>query len=535
MKRSTAGLLTFGIILVLVIGFGVDLFNSVWSFPGNFDAVARFPSAEIPLGSIPWMMLALLGTGIYATVRLGLPQLRHFAHGVRTTFGVFDNPKDAGDLNHFRALTTALSATVGIGNIAGVATAVYYGGPGALFWMWVTAFFGTALKYSECALALEFREILPNGQTAGGPMYTIERGLGRRWKGFAIMFACFAVICSFATGNAIQAFTVSDQIYAEVASVVGETHWITAKMLLWKGFEVSWQQVINGVFMAAVVGLVIIGGIRRIGRVTGYLAPIMAAVYVIAALAILLFHAGELHQHLALVFRMAFNPPAEIAGTAGGGFLVLLNTMIWGIKRGLYSNEAGQGSAAIAHSTAKTPYAVREGTVAMLGPFIDTLVICSLTGLVIISTGAWHHTEFFVTRIDPGFQGELLNASLLTSHAFQLGLSPITAYGDKIVTVSVLLFAVSTAISWSFYGDRATHYLFGDRAIPIYRWFFVLFVFIGAIAELEAVWAFGDAALGFMALPNLLSIALLAPMLAGMTRRYFSTRHEPFQKKGAQD
>ncbi len=228
---------------------------------------------------------------------------------------------------------------------------------------------------------------------------------------------------------------------------------------------------------------------------------------------------------------MAFNPPAEIAGVGSGTFLVIMNTMLWGVKRGLYSNEAGQGSAAIAHSTAKTKFAVREGSVAMLGPFIDTILICTLTGLVIIVTNAWHHTQFFVTRINPDFAGELLNSSLLTSFAFKEGLSWLTSYGDKIVTVSVFLFAVSTAISWSFYGDRSANYLFGKKAILPYKWVFVLFVFIGAIAELEAVWAFGDAALGFMTFPNLLAIILLSGVLKKMTNKYFSVKHKVYKKK----
>jgi len=231
-----------------------------------------------------------------------------------------------------------------------------------------------------------------------------------------------------------------------------------------------------------------------------------------------------------MIIDMAFNPPAEIAGVGGGAFLVFLNTMLWGIKRGLYSNEAGQGSAAIAHSTAKTRYSVREGTVAMLEPFIDTITICTLTGLVIITTGAWHHTEFYVNRIDPTFSGELLNASLLTSLAFKEGLSWLFDYGDKIVTIGVLLFAISTMISWSFYGDRAALYLFGEKAIKPYKWFFVFFVFIGAIAELEAVWSFGDAALGFMTFPNLLSIILLSGVLKKSLSDYFKIDHKPYKE-----
>lgn len=530
MKNRTAGIIAFGIIgLILIIG-GIPFFDSVWSFPGNFEFFKEFPNKELPLGSIPLMVILLLGTGIFVTFKLFFPQLRYLWHGLKITMGKYDDPEDEGDLNHFRALTTALSATVGIGNIAGVATALYYGGPGALFWMWVTAFFGTTLKYAECTLSLKYRRIAPDGSTEGGPMYTIENGLGKNFKWLAVMFAAFAIICSFATGNAIQSFTVSDQIYSEVSQIVGTHHFLTAKHMVFSGFAISVQQIINGIILAGIVAMVILGGIKRIGKVTGYLAPLMAVIYVAAALLILVSNISEIGNSFGLVFKMALNPPAQIAGGISGGFLVFLNTMLWGIKRGLYSNEAGQGSAAIAHSTAKTKYPIREGAVAMLGPFIDTIIICTLTGLVIISTGAWKNTEFYVTRIDSAFASLDLNSSLLTSYAFKEGLSWLFSYGDKIVTISVLLFAISTAISWSFYGDRATNYLFGEKAIVPYKWIYVLFVFIGAIAQLEAVWAFGDAALGFMTFPNLLSIILLSTALKKMTKKYFSQDHKTYKE-----
>ena len=525
MDRKKAGFIAFGIIIFIMYAFGIHTFEAIWSFPSQ--------------RAVPLMVLALVGTGIYASIQLGFPQIKYVRHGINVTKGIYDNPEDEGDLNHFKALTTALSATVGIGNIAGVATAIYYGGPGALFWMWVTAFFGTTLKYAECTLSLKYREMDALGNTAGGPMYTIENGLGRNWRWMAVAFAAFAIICSFATGNSIQSFTVSDQIYSEVSSVIGTSHFLTIKHEIWSGFGVSILQFINGIVMAVIVGMVIIGGISRIGNVTGYLAPIMALIYVIAASIIIIANIDKISESFRLIISMAFNPPATIAGTGGG----ILLTMLWGIKRGLYSNEAGQGSAAIAHSTAKTKYPVREGAVAMLGPYIDTLIICTMTGLVIISTGAWKHTEFFVnisaSSIDEAklileagsFEGmRLLNSSLLTSFAFKEGLSFLFGFGDKIVTVSVLLFAVSTAIAWSFYGNRAAVYLFGEKAIMPYLWVYVLFVFIGGIAELEAIWAFGDAALGIMTFPNLISIVLLTGALKGMTKDYFKQDHVPYQK-----
>jgi len=534
MKKSTAALVTYAVIFLLVLMWGVSLFETVWVFPVNFDIIGNFPSKDVPIGSIPFMVIALLGTGIFVTIKLGFPQLRYIWHGLKVTGGIYDDPNDEGDLNHFRALTTALSATVGIGNIAGVATALYYGGPGALFWMWVTAFFGTTLKFAECTLSLQFRSFGKDGFTQGGPMYTIEKGLGQKWRWLAIAFASFAVICSFATGNAIQAFTASDQMYSEVVQIVGSEHFLTSKFTLFEGLTISIQQIINGLLLVTVVGAVIIGGIGRIGKVTGFLAPIMAAVYVVAALLILFSNFDSLAHSVGLIFQMAFNPPAQVAGVAGGMFLFILNTMMWGIKRGLYSNEAGQGSAAIAHSTAKTKYSVREGSVALLEPFIDTIMICSLTGLVILSTGAWHHTEFYVKFIDPNFSGEMMNSSILTSYAFKEGLSWLIGWGDKIVTTSVLLFAVSTAISWSYYGDRATDYLFGAKAIIYYKWVFLMFVFIGAIAELEAVWSFGDAALGFMTFPNLISIVLLSGYLKKITKEYFSYKHLTYKEFVAQ-
>ena len=525
MDRKIAGFIAFGIIIFIMYAFGIHTFEAIWSFPSQ--------------RAVPLMVLALVGTGIYATIQLGFPQIKYLRHGINVTKGIYDNPEDEGDLNHFKALTTALSATVGIGNIAGVATAIYYGGPGALFWMWITAFFGTTLKYAECTLSLKYREMDALGNTAGGPMYTIENGLGRNWRWMAVAFAAFAIICSFATGNSIQSFTVSDQIYSEVSSVIGTSHFLTIKHELWSGFGVSILQFINGIAMAVIVGMVIIGGISRIGNVTGYLAPIMALIYVIAASIIIIANIDKIPESFRLIISMAFNPPATIAGTGGG----ILLTMLWGIKRGLYSNEAGQGSAAIAHSTAKTNHPIREGAVAMLGPYIDTLIICTMTGLVIISTGAWKHTEFFVnisaSSIDEAklaleagsFEGmRLLNSSLLTSFAFKEGLSFLFSFGDKIVTVSVLLFAVSTAIAWSFYGNRAAVYLFGEKAIMPYLWVYVLFVFIGGIAELEAIWAFGDAALGIMTFPNLISIVLLTGALKGMTKDYFKQDHVPYQK-----
>jgi AGCS family alanine or glycine:cation symporter len=256
----------------------------------------------------------------------------------------------------------------------------------------------------------------------------------------------------------------------------------------------------------------------------------MAVFYVVATSLILIYNYSDILYSFSFIFSTAFNPPVQIAGVVGGSFFVILNTMLCGVKRVLYSNEAGQGSAAIAHSTAETKYAIREGAVAMLGPFIDIKIICLRTELVIIITDAWHNTEFYVTRIDPNFSGELMNSSILTSYTFKRGLSWLFNYGDKIVAIAVLLFSISTAISWSYYGDRSSNYLFGKKAAIPYKWIYVLFVFIGAIAQLEAVWVFGDTALGFMTFPNLLAIILLSRVLKKMSKNYFSVKHAEYKK-----
>lgn len=524
MSKTRLSAIIFSIIGIVLATQGVHFYDSAWSFPGNLFSDSF--KTSFPLSSVPFMVIALLGTGIYMTFKLGFPQLRRVLHGIRVTKGDYDKVDDEGDLNHFKALSTALAATVGIGNIAGVAIAIYYGGPGALFWMWITAFFGTALKYAECTLALKYRETDALGHTAGGPMYTIENGLGPKWRWLAVTFACFTIICSFFTGNAIQSNTLTQQLYAQILNVVGSENAIMSTYsvtLLGSESNISIMHIIIGLSCAAIVGSVILGGIKRIGNFTSYLVPIMAAIYVMCALFIILANFEKVGESFSTIFTMAFNPPSikdPAVGIAAGAFISFLNTMMMGVKRGLFSSESGQGSAAIAHSTAKTPYAVREGVVALLEPYIDTIIICTLTGLVIMVTNSWHLTEFYSQRIDTSIVNTDLKAGvLLTSHAFGIGMPSI---GSQIVTIAVVLFALSTAISWSFYGERATEYLFGTSAISIYRYCYVFMVFVGSMLTLEQVWIFGDAALAFMTFPNLLAIILLSNKLKDLSSEYFS-------------
>ena len=459
------------------IGYIINEATSyVWGWPDVFPA----------------MIILLLGTGMFISFRLGWIQLRRLKHAIDITRGKYDDPSHEGDISHFQALSTALSATIGIGNIAGVATAIHYGGPGALFWMWLTGILGTSLKYAECTLSMKYRKINPDGSASGGPMYYMEKALGWKWLG--ITFASAASLCALATGNAIQAFTVADQLKSDFAFPV----WAT------------------GLVVAVVVGMVILGGVKRIGKVTAFLSPFMTVVYVIGALLILVFNYDRIPGAFSNIISMAFTPPGAIGGFAGSGFMF---TLIWGIKRGLFSNEAGQGSAAIAHAAAKTDEPVREGTVAMMGPYIDTLTICTLTGLAIIVTGAWTATV----------DGVALNGSPMTAYAFQHGLPFLGGYGNYIVTAAVLLFATSTMISWSYYGDRSIQYLFGDKVIVPYRLLFCTMIFVGAVLELETVWTFGDLALGIMAIPNLIALIALSGLLVKITNEYYSKEHTPFK------
>ncbi|MDX1647534.1 MAG: sodium:alanine symporter family protein [Longimicrobiales bacterium] len=526
------------------------------------------------------MVILLLGTGLYLTVRTGFVQLRRLGHGFGVTTGRYDDPDDPGDVSHFQALTTALSATVGIGNIAGVAIAIHWGGPGALFWMWVTAFLGMATKYSEVTLAQKYRTTDEVGTVAGGPMYYIERGLGPSWKPMAVFFAVMLAFTAFFTGNAVQANTVSDQMQ----SALGIPTWI------------------SGIVTVSVVGAVILGGISRIGKVTAILAPFMAAIYVLGALTIIAFNLGDVPAAFSRIVVEAFNPEAGIAGVGAGVFVV---TLMWGVRRGLFSNEAGQGSAPIAHAAAKTDEPVSEGVVALLEPFIDTIVICSLTGLVIIMTGsdaqrysteltigagdmsytalteanrfegvdppeeirivdgyheasgagvptiAWHEvgveplfvdaeqTEAFTGVVYP-FQGQAVtedgrtytslygmaveNGAPLTAEAFRQGLAPLGDWGHMIVVFGVLLFGISTAISWSYYGDRCAHYLFGHKAVLPYKAIFLGAHFMGAVIPLSVVWALGDVALAIVIWPNLIALLFLAPVVAEETRSYFERK-----------
>ena len=466
----------------------------IWDFILEFPGLFRWMVAWYNENRVPYVLLALLlPAGLLYTIVLKFQQFRKMGTAVRIVAGKYDHDDIPGDISHFQALSAALSATVGIGNIAGVAMAIAWGGPGAAFWIWVTGFLGMALKYAECTLAVKYREQDEEGLVAGGPMYYMRKALSAKLGRFAVymagLFAVSTVLCSFGTGNMPQANSMAMAIH----NVYHIPTWV------------------SGGIIAALVFLVIVGGIKRIGSVAGTLVPFMAAFYVLGALTVIFLHLDQVGAAFGLIFKSAFTGESALKG----GFI---GTMLWGIRRGLFSNEAGQGSAPIAHAAARTDYPVREGLVSMLEPFIDTVLICTLTALVIILGG------LYVANTGGSDPKPMYDGAVLTTLSFQSGLAPIGLgnFGRHMVAISTVLFALSTAISWSYYGDRSIEFLFrSPRAVFLYRVFFSIIIFVGAVQPMEAVWAFADMAITFMALPNLIALFILTPEVLSITRTYF--------------
>ena len=497
----------------------------------------------------PFMIVLLVGTGLYLTIRLRFVQLRYLDHGVKCVSGAFDEPDEAGDISHYQALAAALSATIGTGNIAGVATAIALGGPGAVCWMWVTAIVGMATKFASCSLAMRFRVIHDDGSASGGPMYFLARGLGQRW--LAVLFALFAGLASFGIGCAVQSNSVVDALM----NLVPESMWgpRIAHTVPIVGGTLIVKPVI-GIVLAALVGIVIIGGIRRIAQVASRIVPLMCVLYIAGAAVILVRFAPALPAALAQIFRFAFTPLAVGGGFAG---VVIQRTMQKGVARGVFSNESGLGSAPMAHAAAKTHEMVREGFVAMLGPFIDTIIVCTMTALVIVVTGAWqvHGADGTVLYGPEGsglpmrveihgkgvqvvgtideppvpFRDENGNyyvvptGASLTAQAFEKGIGRL---GGLIVAIGIALFAYSTMISWSYYGDRCWEYLLGPRAVIPYRCVFCAFVVIGTMSGLNLVWTIADNLNALMAIPNLIGLLGLAGLVAHETRDYLGRMDE---------
>lgn len=427
----------------------------------------------------PVMLILLLGTGIYLTLGLrGIPQ-RKLGYGFAMLFAGRKKTGEPGDITPFQALATSLAATVGTGNIAGVATAIHLGGPGAVFWMWVTALVGMATKYGEAVLAVNYRQTNARNHYVGGPMYYIRNGLGANWRWLAFLFALFATIAAFGIGNTVQSNSVSQVLY--------ESRWGIPKWL-------------TGLVLAIGVGAVLLGGIQRLARVTEKLVPVMAVIYVLGALTVLVINVDAVPEAFGIIIHDAFSGTAAAGGFAGAGVLMAIR---FGVARGVFSNEAGLGSAPIAHAAARTDDPVRQGVVAMLGTFIDTIVVCTMTALVIISTGVW----------SSGTTGAQLSAE-----AFTTGMP---GPGGWIISFGLVIFAFSTMLAWSYYGERTAEYLLGTRVVTPYRILWVIAVFLGAVMQLDLVWLIADVMNALMAIPNLIALLLLSPVIFRLTRKYF--------------
>ncbi len=436
------------------------------------------------LNDLVWgvpMLILILGTGLFLTAGLGAMPLRRIGYGFRMLWRG-RHAEGEGDITPFNALMTSLSATIGTGNIAGVATAIFMGGPGALFWMWCTALVGMATKYAEAVLAVKYREVDEEGNHIGGPMFYIRNGLGRNWAWLGTLFAIFGALAGFGIGNTVQANSVADAL----------------------GSNFGLPPLAVGIGMAVLVGLVLIGGIRWIAEVAGKLVPFMAIAYVGGGLVVLGLHVSEIPAAIGLIVQQAFTPTAAAGGFAGAGVLLAIQ---WGVARGIFSNEAGLGSAPIAHAAAETDNPVRQGTVAMLGTFIDTIIVCSITGLVIVVTGAWTSGE---------------TGASLSRLAFETALPDA---GGHVVTFGLALFAFTTLLGWSFYGEKCVEYLFGVRAILPFRLLWVIAIPVGATSSLKFTWLVADTLNALMALPNLVALLLLSPVVFRLTRDYFANSH----------
>lgn len=435
------------------------------------------------INSVVWgvpMLVMILGVGLYLSLGLRLMPILKLGTGFKLLWAGRTSTKgdlSKGEITPFNALMTSLSATIGTGNIAGVATAIFMGGPGALFWMWCTALLGMATKYAEAVCAVKYREIDEKGNHVGGPMYYIKNGLSARWAWLGTAFAVFGAIAGFGIGNTVQANSVSNALLSNF----------------------SIPPLVSGLVMMVLVGLVLMGGVKRIADVAGKLVPLMAVFYIAAGLFVVLSQASEIPAAFALIIESAFTPVAAQGGFAGAAVWAAIR---FGVARGVFSNEAGLGSAPIAHASAQTNDPVKQGLIAMLGTFIDTLVVCTITGLAIVVSGNWTSGE---------------TGASLTSSAFASALPG----GNYIVAIALSVFAFTTILGWSFYGEKCVQYLFGVKAIVPFRVLWILAVPIGAISSLEFVWLVADTLNAMMALPNLIALMLLSPVVFKLTKEYF--------------
>lgn len=428
----------------------------------------------------PVMLILLLGTGVFLTIGLRAITITRIPYAFSQLLKGRKGTGE-GEISPFNALMTALSSTVGTGNIAGVATAIGIGGPGALFWMWCTALVGMATKYAEAVLAVNYRETDAFGKKVGGPMYYIKNGLGKRWLPLAYLFALFGSLAGFGLANTVQSNTVSQVLH--------------------NNFNIP--TLISGLVMALMVALVLLGGIKRIAQVAGKLVPLMTVIYLLCTLIILSINIAEIPSALVLIVDSAFNGTAATGGFAGATVMLALRM---GVSRGIFSNESGLGSAPIAHAAAETNSPVRQGTIAMLGTFIDTLIICTMTGLVLIVSGVWNSD----------LQGAAMTLSVFDT---------MLPFGGSLLSICIALFAFTTMLGWSYYGERCAQFLLGAKVVIPFRVLWVIGVFIGTQMSLGLVWKMSDALNGMMAIPNLLALLLLSPIVFKLTKQYFQQQH----------
>ncbi|MEI2415831.1 sodium:alanine symporter family protein [Orrella sp. JC864] len=428
----------------------------------------------------PLMLVLILGTGLFLMLRLGFMPLSRIGTGFRLMWrNRVKGDAATGDISPFQALMTSLAATVGTGNIAGVATAIFLGGPGALFWMWCTALVGMATKYSEVVLAVHYREKDPRGEFTGGPMYAIRNGLGPQWRWLGLAFALFGGLAGFGIGNMVQVNSMADALQTS--------------------FDVP--QWLTGVLTMVLIGMVVLGGIRRIGKVASALVPFMCVAYILASVIALIVMADAIPAAFGLIFTHAFTPIAATGGFAGAAVMA---AMRYGVARGIFSNEAGLGTAGIAQAAGTSDSPVRSGMIGMIGTFIDTIVICTMTGLVIVCSGLW--TE--------GASGAPLSAAAY-GHA-------LPGVGQYIIAVALAVFAFTTILGWSYLSERCWEFLAGVRAVMPFRIIWVIAVPFGALAQLEFAWLLADTLNGLMAIPNLIALLLLAPVVVKLTREHFA-------------
>jgi AGCS family alanine or glycine:cation symporter len=447
------------------------------------DTLETLMSINSFVNNIVWgppILVLIVGTGLYLSVKTGFFSITKLGYILKNTLlKMFSKEqKGEGEVTAFQAVATALAATVGTGNIAGVATAIALGGPGAIFWMWLAAIVGMTTKFAEVVLAVNFREKTEDGRFVGGPMYYIENGLGKSWKWLAVLFAFFGALASFGIGNMTQANSVA--------------------MAVQESFNIP--PLATGIALAVLTFLVIVGGIKRIGKITEKLVPFMSAIYILGGLFILFSNVGAIPGAFALIFSRAFTGTAAIGGFAGSTMAMAIR---FGIARGVFTNEAGLGSAPIAHAAATTDHPVRQGLWGVFEVFMDTIVICSITALAIITTGVWETGE---------------TGAVLTTIAFNTAIPG----GGLIVTIGIVLFAYSTILGWAYYGERCLEYLAGTKPILAYRLAWVVFVIIGAIGGLEFIWSLADTLNGLMAIPNLIGVLFLSGTVFKLTKEYFS-------------